>query len=238
MIAVLVVVVLGAMMWAGIAEQAGRTASTPPVTTSGSESPSTHPNSPDPGENSPLDMSRRIAGDPTAMGNIDAPVVLVEYSDFRCPFCALYSRDTQPDIVTEYVEAGLVRLEWRDLPLFGDESVDAAMAARAAGEQGLFWEFQAAIFAAAPERGHAELPLNRLREFAQKVGVPDMDKFERDMASREIFDRIKADRAEGFALGVNSTPTFLVNDVPLSGAHPFDTFRTVIEDALARASTH
>lgn len=110
------------------------------------------------------------------------------------------------------------------------------MAARAAGEQGLFWEFQEAVFAAAPDRGHADLPLDRLREFAREIGVPDLERLERDMVSGELFNRVKADRDEGFALGVNSTPTFLVNDVPLSGAQPLDTFRTVIEQALDRAA--
>lgn len=197
--------------------------------------PSTPPNTSQQGSTPALEMSRRIDGDPTAMGSVNAPVVLVEYSDFRCPFCALYARNIQPEIVKEYVEAGLVRLEWRDLPLFGQQSVDAAMAARAAGEQGLFWEFQDAVFAAAPERGHADLPPERLREFAQLVGVPDLQKFDHDRVNAELLNRVAADRDEGIALGVTGTPTFLVNDVPLSGAQPLDNFRAVIDQALERA---
>lgn len=119
--AVLIFVVLGATIWAGVVAQSGTNEPSPPAATHGSEAPSPQPDSSQQGENPVLDMSRRIDGDPTAMGSMDAPVVLVEYSDFRCPFCALYAGDTQPEIIKEYVDTGLVRLEWRDLPLFGQE---------------------------------------------------------------------------------------------------------------------
>lgn len=65
-----------------------------------------------------LDMSRRIADDPTALGAVDAPVVMVEYSDYRCPFCGLFARDPLPVLVEKYVDSGELRIEWRDLPVF------------------------------------------------------------------------------------------------------------------------
>lgn len=180
-------------------------------------------------------MSRRIEGDPTAMGRMDAPVVLVEFADYRCPYCALYARDTLPLIIEEYVETGQVRVEWRDMPLFGENSIQAALAGRAAGEQGLFWEFEEAVYAAAPERGHPDLPPERLLQFAEQIGIPDLDKFAQDMADPELLKLVLFDRDEASAIGVTGTPTFLVNDVPLVGAHPIDTFRSVINEALERA---
>src|SRR5450830_1341517 len=72
----------------------------------------------------PQDMARRIPGDPTALGDPKAPVVLVEYSDLRCPFCGIYARETLPLLAREYVTSGKLRVEWRDLPVFGQESVD------------------------------------------------------------------------------------------------------------------
>lgn len=72
------------------------------------------------------DMARRVDGDPLARGPVDAPVVLVVYSDYRCPFCAKFSHDTEPQLVDKYVEAGKLRIEWRDLPIFGEESMVAA----------------------------------------------------------------------------------------------------------------
>lgn len=179
-----------------------------------------------------FDLSRRIDGDPTSLGDVDAPVVLIEYADFRCPFCGVYARDTMPQLIDEYVESGQVRLEWRDMPVFGDESFDAAVAARAAGEQGLFWEFGEAIYAGAPERGHVALPHERLIEIAQQIGVPDMAAFEADLTNSELLERVNADFAEARSIGVTGTPTFLVNDTPLSGAQPLAAFQAAIEAEL------
>src|SRR5665811_161418 len=125
--AVAIVVVLGV----GFAAQAG-TAKQESTTGGTSEQGSDEP---------AIDTSRRIDGDPTALGDTDAPVVLVEYSDYRCPFCAVFARETLPVLIDEYVESGQVRIEWRDLTVFGQQSIEAAIAGRAAGAQGLFWEF-------------------------------------------------------------------------------------------------
>lgn len=183
-----------------------------------------------------FDLSRRIEGDPTAIGAVDAPVVLVEYADFRCPFCGVYARDTMPQLIDEYVESGQVRMEWRDMPVFGEESLEAAVAARAAGEQGLFWEFSEAVFADAPERGHVALPPERVREIAEQIGVPDMAAFEADLTNPELRERVNADFAEGRSIGITGTPTFLVNDTPLSGAQPLAAFQAAIEAELDQAA--
>lgn len=180
------------------------------------------------------DLARRDADDPTALGAVDAPVVIVEWADYRCPFCGVFARDTQPAIIDEYVEDGLVRIEWRDLPVFGDESITAAYAGRAAGEQGLFWEFHDAVFADAPERGHAELPRERLIEIAQSIGVPDLVKFESDMDDPNLQARVQADLDEGYSLGVTSTPIFLVGQIPVVGAQPLEAFQQTIESELDR----
>ncbi len=182
-----------------------------------------------------LDMSRRVQGDPTAMGRVDAPVVLIEYADFRCPFCGVYARDTLPKLVAEYVKSGQMRIEWRDFPVFGQESVDAAVAARAAGKQGKFWEFSAAVYADAPARGHVALPREKLIAIGKQIGVPDMAAYERDLTDPALLDLVNKDVAEGRSLGVNGTPTFLVNDTPLSGAQPIDVFRAAIDAQLKKA---
>ena len=182
-----------------------------------------------------LDMSRRIAGDPTAIGSPDAPVVLVEYADYRCPFCALFSRDTLPPLVAKYVARGDLRVEWRDLPVFGAESSAAAVAGRAAGEQDRFWQFNNAVYAIAPERGHAELPRERLVKLAADAGVPDLKKFEADLDSPELKSAVSKDAQEAASLGATGTPTFLVNDTPLVGAQPLASFEKAIDAALKSA---
>ncbi|WP_235830789.1 DsbA family protein [Arthrobacter cheniae] len=182
-----------------------------------------------------LDTSRRIDGDATALGAVDAPVVLVEYADYRCPFCGLFSRDTLPPLVDKYVDEGQVRIEWRDLPVFGEESFQAAVAGRAAGEQGKFWEFNKAVFADAPERGHIALPPEELVRIAENVGVPDIKRFTADLNSEELQQAVTADAEEAAALGATGTPAFLINDVPLTGAQPLEVFEEIIDAALAEA---
>lgn len=182
-----------------------------------------------------LDMSRRVESDPLAIGAVDAPVVLVEYADFRCPFCGLFARDTMPELLERYVDSGVLRVEWRDMPVFGEESYLAAVAGRAAAEQGLYWEYHAKVFAGAPERGHAELPREKLVSFAEEVGVPDLDRFARDLDSAELRAAVEADVYEGRSLGITSVPAFLVNDEPILGAQPIETFIAAIEQEAAEA---
>lgn len=181
------------------------------------------------------DLARRVPTDVAAQGSVDAPVVILEYADYRCPYCAHFDRDTLPQIITDYIDAGKVRFEWRDFPIFGDESTAAAVAARAAGEQGLFWEYHTAVFAAAPDRGHPDLPTERLIDFARQVGVPDLDRFAADLNSPELAAQVRADQTEGSAIGVSSAPTFIVNDTPVVGAQPYEAFRQAIDAELAKA---
>lgn len=181
-----------------------------------------------------MDLARRTANDPLALGAVDAPVVMVEYSDYSCPYCGVYARKTQPEIVKKYVDSGQLRIEWRDLPVIGEHSVGAAVAGRAAGEQGMFWEYNGAVYAAAPERAKADLSEPELLKFAERVGIPDMAKFAADLKSPELLALVQADRAEAAALGLNSTPTFVINNQAIPGAQPVEVFARVIDEALAK----
>lgn len=179
-----------------------------------------------------LDLQRRDAEDPLAQGDVDAPVVIIEYADYRCPFCAVWGRDVQPDL-QDLVDDGTVRIEFRDRVIFGEESQATALAARAAGEQGLFWEFHDAVYAAAPSSGHPDMPREKLLGFAEDVGVPDLEQFEQDMDSPELLALVQADGEEAASIGVSSTPTFLVNTTPVVGAQPAEVFRAIVEEELA-----
>lgn len=181
-----------------------------------------------------VDLARRTANDPLALGDVDAPVVMVEYSDYTCPFCGVYARKTQPEIVKKYVDSGQLRIEWRDLPVIGEDSEGAAIAGRAAGEQGMFWEYNNAIYAAAPERGKADLSEAELLKFAEKIGIPDLEKFAADLKSPELLASVQADKNEATALGLNSTPTFVINNQAIPGAQPMEIFSQVIDEALAK----
>ncbi|WP_256841553.1 DsbA family protein [Ornithinimicrobium cryptoxanthini] len=182
-----------------------------------------------------LGLARRDADDPMAMGEVDAPVVVIEYADYRCPFCAEWGREVQPEL-RDLVEDGTLRIEFRDRVIFGAESELVAMAARAAGEQGLYWQFHDAVYAAAPDSGHPDLPREMLIGFAEEIGVPDLAQFEEDLDSAELREGIAADQAEATSLGINSTPTFLVNSTPVQGAQPAEVFRQIIALELEAAT--
>ncbi len=181
------------------------------------------------------DFARRIDGDPTALGSVSAPVVMIEYADYRCPFCSLFARETLPPIIDQYVADGTLRIEWRDLPIFGEQSIATAIAARSAGEQGLFWEYAEAVHAAAPERGHPDIDRATLIAFAQQIGVPDMAAFEAGLDSPAHLEAVQADAREAQSIGATSTPIFLIGTEAFAGAQPLETFQMVIERQAAAA---
>ena len=183
-----------------------------------------------------FELARRVADDPTALGAIDAPVVLIEYADYRCPFCGVLSRETLPELVAEYVESGQLRIEWRDNPIFGETSVMAAVAAHAAGEQGLFWEYNEAVYASAPETGHLEIDSDKILDYAREIGVPDMAKFEADLVSPQLYERVQLNAQEAQQIGVTSVPSIVINDVAIAGAQPLQVFQDVIDEQLRLAA--
>ncbi|MFE2146602.1 DsbA family protein, partial [Streptomyces sp. NPDC059456] len=165
-------------------------------------------------------LARREGGDKLAAGRPDAPVVLIEYSDFKCGYCGKFARDTEPELVRKYVEDGTLRIEWRNFPIFGAESEAAAKAAWAAGQQDRFAAFHAAAYAAgSKEKGFGR---DRLLELAREAGVADLERFEEDMAGEAAAAALRKDQEEGYRIGVTSTPSFLVGGQPIAGAQPLD----------------
>ncbi|MEV8254180.1 DsbA family protein [Rhodoglobus sp. NPDC076762] len=183
-----------------------------------------------------VELARRIADDPTALGAVDAPVVLVEYADYRCPFCGVLSRETLPELIAEYVESGQLRIEWRDNPIFGETSVLAAVAAHAAGEQGLFWEYNTAAYASAPETGHLEIDRDKVLDYARDIGVPDMAKFEADLSNPALVQRVQVNAQEAQQIGVTSVPSIVINNTAIAGAQPLQVFQDVIDEQLRLAA--
>lgn len=183
----------------------------------------------------PPSLARRIPGDPLALGSVNAPVVLVEYSEFQCPFCGMFTRNTQPTLIKKYVANGTLRIEWRDFPYLGPESTSAALASRAAANQGKFWQYHDALFAHqfSPNSNHLTVPY--LTGIATTLGL-DLEKFKTDMNSAATKDAVAADFSEGQSIGVTGTPSFLVNSTPIVGAQPLQVFEQAIDLAAAQAT--
>ncbi len=178
-------------------------------------------------------LARRNADAVTAIGDVDAPLVLIEYSDYRCPFCGKVARDTMPVLMEEYIDTGKIRFEWRDLPVFGEESMKGAMAARAAGEQGRYWEYHDAMYADAPERGHLEITDKKVLAWAKEVGVEDLTQFEADLDDPDLRAQVERDAEQARQIGATGTPTFVLGGQIMVGAQPVDAFRDLIDEQLA-----
>ena len=201
------------------------------VTPDGSEQPSGTAEAQD----ASATLARRQPNDPMALGKQDAPVVMVAYSEFQCPFCGKFARDTEPTLVKQYVDKGVLRIEWRDFPYLGEESWTAARAGRAAGAQGKFWQFHDALYAEQLPPNSGRLTEEYVTEVAREVGL-DTRQFTQDLGSATLLDGIQRDFQEGQSIGVNGTPAFLINGQPVMGAQPTAEFVKVIEQAAKSAS--
>jgi protein-disulfide isomerase len=160
-------------------------------------------------------------------GAKDALVTIVQWSDFQCPFCSRVE-PTIDQVMKEY--AGKVRVVWKDLPLpFHQNAVPAAMAARAAGEQGKFWPMHGKIFT-----NQQNLDRASLDKYAQELGL-NMPRFKAAMDAKKWEKEIQEEAAAGNKIGANGTPAFFINGVSLSGAQPFEAFKARIDEELKKA---
>jgi protein-disulfide isomerase len=163
-------------------------------------------------------------------GAANAPVTVVEFSDFECPFC----KQTQPTL-KQLLERypGKVRLAYRDFPLdsIHPQARPAAEAARCAQDQGKFWEYHDVLFTQSPQFAPEDL-----RRYAGQVGL-DVTKFDSCLAAGVHKAAVQRDLDEGSRLGITGTPAFFINGRALSGAQPLEAFARVIEEELVRVAT-
>jgi protein-disulfide isomerase len=161
-----------------------------------------------------------------SLGSADAPVVIIEYGDFQCAFCGRFAREVEPELRDRYIENGTLRMEWRDFPYLGPESVDAALAARAAQEQGKFWEYHDLLY----QNQSGGFPTEKLVELAREAGL-DAQRLEADLASGVYERAVAEDFHKGQQSGISGTPTFVINGEVLAGGQPLKVFEDAIEQA-------
>ncbi len=177
--------------------------------------------------------------DRPVLGAPDAPVALVEFVDYECPFCRRFFSATYARLKSEYIDSGKVKLVLKDMPLgFHRQARVAALATHCAGDQGAFWGMHEKLFA-----GTAGLNEGALRAYAQQLDL-DLDKFAACMTAGPHLARIDADAAEAKAAGVTGTPAFIigregggrVEGAHVRGALPFAVFKNHIDRLLAETS--
>lgn len=176
-------------------------------------------------------------------GQPDAPVTIVEYTDYQCPYCQRHATETMPRLVSEMIDAGRVRYVVKDFPLdsIHPDARAAAVAARCAGEQDAYWPMHDALFARQAEwAGQGDGAAAVFATLAADLGL-DGDLFAACLTSGRHDAIIQANQDEGIALGVNGTPAFFINGFPVSGAQPFELFDYAVglaeEGTLADAYT-
>ncbi len=175
-----------------------------------------------------------FSDDDAFLGPADAPVVIVEFSDFQCGFCGRWYRDVLPQIREQYPDA--VKFVYRDYPIFGADSVRAAHATECAEEQGAFWEMHNLIFDKLEADERPPFDQVAMVSYAGELGL-DTGAFEECMASERYMEEIINDARAAREYGFQGTPGFIINGVVHAfGAQPFETFDRIIQDELARAS--
>ncbi|HLC74244.1 MAG TPA: thioredoxin domain-containing protein [Candidatus Nanoarchaeia archaeon] len=167
--------------------------------------------------------------DDAVKGDKNAPVTIIEFSDFQCPFCSRFYTDTLPELDEKYIKTGKAKLIYRDFPLenIHPEARPSAEAAECAHEQGKYYEFHDKLF-----ENQQQLSVANYKKWARELGL-DGDKFDDCVDTNKYADEVSKDLADGSAAGVTGTPAFFVNGKLLSGAQPFTAFEALIEAELA-----
>ncbi len=164
--------------------------------------------------------------DDPILGDADAPVTIIEFSDYECPYCRVWHAQVFGELIATY--GTKVRFVYRDFPLdqIHPQARPSALAATCAGEQGKYWEYHDLLFT-------SDLGLSdeARAAHAQRLGL-DLERFAACMARSATNDEVDSDQRDGLAAGVQGTPTFFINGRPLVGAQPFEAFASIIDDEL------
>lgn len=179
-----------------------------------------------------LDLTK----DDVVLGELTAPVTLVEYSDFQCPFCGRFFSQSEPQIREDYVKAGKVKFVYRHFAFLGPESAAAANAAECAKDEGKFWLYHDEIFKEEILDGqeyNGNLNRTTFLKLADKIGLNKND-FASCLDSNKYAKKVENDYNVAQQAGVQATPTVFVNGRKLEGALPYNQFKAAIEQELAK----
>lgn len=179
-------------------------------------------------------MSRLDVGESPFLGNADAPITVIEFSDYQCPFCERFFSGTLSALKKEYIDSGKVRYVFRDFPLdsIHQNARKAAEAAHCAGEQGKYWEMHDALFT-----NQRTLMVENLKGFARNLGLESED-FNECLDQGRYAKTVSDHQAAGSAVGVTGTPSFFIGKtgedgsieaISIRGSQPIAAFRQVID---------
>jgi protein-disulfide isomerase len=181
----------------------------------------------------PVDPAPQSLWDGRALGPTTAPATLSVYSDFQCPACDTFATKTEPELIKDYVQTGKLRIVYKDFAFIGPESFDAAVAARCAGDQDLFWPYHDYLFANQKGENTGNFNRDRLTEIARAAGVKDEATWTSCLGTTPPLDATKAETSEGQGLGVQSTPTMFLNGEKIVGVPAYTDLAAKIDAIVA-----
>lgn len=178
--------------------------------------------------------------DDPVLGDEDAPVTIVEFSDYQCPYCRSFFEEAYQDLKSEYIDTGKVKIVFRDYTLdFHKDAIPAAVAASCVREisesDKKYFEMHDKIFAGQSAKGDGtvEITPEELKGYALDLGV-NGDKYDKCIADEDVAEEVAADLEEGRKLGISGTPAFILGTNVLEGAYPFEDFEAYIEAELKK----
>lgn len=162
--------------------------------------------------------------DDPSLGPEDAPIVIIEFSDFNCGYCRRFHQETFEALLDKYPDQ--IRFVYRDFPITSQESFYAAQAAQCAHEQGNFWDFHDLLFS-----GTLPLGTEAYETYAQDLGL-DAEELLNCIETERFAEEVSADATFASSIGLTGTPTFFVNGIPMIGAQPLERFSQIIDEEL------
>ncbi len=167
--------------------------------------------------------------DDDVLGDENALITIVEFSDFECPYCGKYYTNTFEKIKENYIDTGIVKYVFRDYPLsFHENAGKAAEAAECAGDQDKYWDMHDMIF-----ENQATLSRGSFEEWAGEIGL-NQSQFNECLSSSKYKDEVANDITDAESYGVQATPAFFINGILITGAQDYSVFKEVIEAELAK----
>ena len=173
-------------------------------------------------------------------GEPNAPITIVEFSDFQCPFCARFHSNTWPQLEQNYISTGKVNFVYRDFPIqsIHPNAIPAALASECADEQGKFWEFHDMLFENQKRWQGLSIQtgISTFKEYAQELGL-NMDEFNSCLDSEKYAQEVNKDLQDGREYGVTGTPGFFVGNEKIGftkiiGAQPYSVFQRLLDGQL------
>jgi protein-disulfide isomerase len=178
---------------------------------------------------SPAPTTAQLEGE--SMGAADAPVVVVEYADYQCPYCRQFAMGAEQQLVTDYVDTGKVRFIFRNFAFIGNESFLAAEAAQCAADQGQFWAYHDLLFDKQGAENSGVFSASNLKDYAASLGL-DTTRFNQCLNSGRYLSLVRQQSSQAQQTGISSTPTLMVNGQVVQNGSSYPTLQAAIEAAL------